>query len=59
MNWLQPPFPCSLQRSGEGMEDVDNSGVKLTLGKRGEQVEGVFGFVFVCHHPPLFLIGKK
>ncbi|PKU47904.1 hypothetical protein llap_1820 [Limosa lapponica baueri] len=43
---------------GRGDKRVGNEGVKLNLGKRGWG-EGVFSFVFVSHHPTVFLIDNK
>lgn len=38
---------------------IEESGVKLTLGRRDIEVKGLFGFVSVSHHPTLLLIGSK
>lgn len=53
---IPSPLCCSQQGGGRGM----GNGVKLSLGRRTGFLEGrgegVLVFVFVAHHPTLFLI---
>ena len=48
------PSPCAAQA-----EEVENSGGKLSLGRREGWGEGVYRFVLLSHYPTSLLIGNK
>jgi len=54
------PIPHSPEPLGEeGRRKMKNEGMKLSLGRSGEQGEGTFSFAFVSSYPTLLLIRNK